>query len=152
MAITDNILSSVVKAIWEEFHSDFGDDMDIVKGTLTQGFSPNSFTVRCINPDIKKDLDILYQTNFTVSICYFPDETLNQTQIDSNFYDVTERLNSIFETSEVNENLSIHGTNIDKTISDENVLVYVISFNTRMTKEEEHEREMKELVINQEVK
>lgn len=152
MAITDKIISSVSTTIWEEFHTDFGDNMVISKGDIPQEFEPNSFTIRCINPDINKDLDILYQTNFTISICFFPDTTKSQTQVNESFYDVIERLGDIFETLKVSDDLFIHGTNIDKTISDENVLVYVISFNTRMMKNVIKEETMKELIVKQEVR
>ena len=152
MAITDKIISAVSKTIWDEFHNDFGDDMVISKGDIPQDLKPNSFTIRCINPDIIKSLDRLYQTNFTVSICFFPDTSISQTKTNESFYDVIERLDNIFEILKVSDILSIHGTNVDKTISDENVLIYVISFNTRMLKEKDEEEKMKELIIKQEVK
>ena len=37
MSITDNIISAVSKAIWEEFHEDFGNDMLIAKENIEQG-------------------------------------------------------------------------------------------------------------------
>lgn len=152
MAITDKIISAVSTTIWEEFHTDFGDNMVISKGDIPQEFEPNSFTIRCINPVVNKDLDVLYQTNFTISICFFPDTTKSQTKTNESFYDVIERLGDIFETLKVSDDLLIHGTNIDKTISDENVLVYVISFNTRMMKNVTKEETMKELIVKQEVR
>lgn len=152
MAITDKIISAVLNTIWEEFHTDFGNDMVISKGDIPQNLKPNSFTIRCINPIVNKDLDRIYQTNFTISICFFPDTSISQTKINESFYDVIERLDNIFEILKVSDTLSILGTDIDKTISDENVLIYVISFNTRMLKEKDEEEKMKELIIKQEVK
>lgn len=150
MSITDNIISAVSNAIWEEFHEDFGNDMLIAKENVEQGLEPNSFAVYCPNSDIRKSLDILYKTDFLINICFFPDMTSKT--INSTLYDVSERLDNIFEILKVNDDLSIFGTNPIKNISDEKVLSYAISFNTKMPKEEEHEVEMKKLVINQEVR
>ena len=150
MSITDNIISAVTKAIYEEFHKDFGDNMLIAKENVEQGLEPNSFAVYCPNPLIRKDLDILYKTDFLINVCFFPDMTSNT--INSTLYDVSERLDNIFEVLKVNNDLSILGANPAKNISDEKVLSYAISFNTRMPNEIEKEEKMKELIINQEVK
>lgn len=152
MSITDKILSAVSNTIWNEFHTDFGDDMVISKGDIPQNLKPNSFTIKCINPIVNRDLGRLYKTNFTISICFFPDISISQTKINESFYDVIERLDSILEILKVSNELSILGTDIDRTISDENVLVYVISFNTRMLEEKDEEEMMKELIIKQGVK
>lgn len=150
MSITDNIISAVSNAIWEEFHEDFGNDMLIAKENIEQGMEPNSFAIYCPNSDIRKALDILYKTDFLINVCFFPD--FSSRTINSDLYDVSERLDDIFEVLEVNNELSIIGINSVKNISDEKVLSYVISFNTRMTKEVEQEEKMKELTINQEVR
>ena len=149
MSITDNIISSVSKAIWEEFHEDFGNDMLIAKENVEQGLEPNSFAVYCPNSDIRKSLDILYKINFLINICFFPDMTSKT--INSILYDVSERLDNIFEILKVNDDLSILGTNPIKNISDEKVLSYAISFNTKMAKKVIPEEKMQELTIITEV-
>lgn len=149
MSITDNIISAVTKAIWEEFHEDFGNNMLIAKENVEQGLEPNSFAVYCPNSDIRKSLDILYKTDFLINICFFPDMTSKT--INSTLYDVSERLDNIFEILKVNDDLSIFGTNPIKNISDEKVLSYAISFNTKMAKKVIPEEKMQELTIITEV-
>lgn len=149
MSITDNIISAVSKAIWEEFHEDFGNDMLIAKENVEQGMEPNSFAIYAPNSDIRKSLDILYKTDFLINICFFPDMTSKT--MNSTLYDVSERLDKIFEVLEVNPELSIPGTNPVKNISDEKVLSYAISFNTKMAKKIIPEVKMQELTIKTEV-
>lgn len=149
MSITDNIISAVTNAIWEEFHEDFGNDMLIAKENVKQGLEPNSFAVYCPNSDIRKSLDILYKTDFLINICFFPDMTSKT--INSTLYDVSERLDNIFEILKVNDDLSILGTNPIKNISDEKVLSYAILFNTKMVKKVIPEEKMQELTIITEV-
>lgn len=149
MSITDNIISAVTNAIWEEFRKDFGNDMLIAKENVEQGLEPNSFAVYCPNSDIRKSIDILYKTDFLINICFFPDMTSKT--INSTLYDVSERLDNIFEILKVNDDLSIFGTNPIKNISDEKVLSYAISFNTKMAKKVIPEEKMQELTIITEV-
>ena len=149
MSITDNIISAVTNAIWEEFHEDFGNDMLIAKENVEQGLEPNSLAVYCPNSDIRKSLDILYKTDFLINICFFPNMTSKT--INSTLYDVSERLDNIFEILKVNDDLSILGTNPIKNISDENVLSYAILFNTKMAKKVIPDEKMKKLTIITEV-
>lgn len=151
MAKTDLIISAITKAIWNEFHNDFGDSMLISKDRVVQNIEPNSFIVNCIAPDINRDFSDMFHANFPININYFPNES-NTTEINKQFYDVIERLDSIFETLEINDTLSVHGTRINKDITDENVLVYTISFNTHLIDNVEHDDTMETLEINQEVR
>lgn len=150
MAKTDEIMSAISKALYEEFHNDFGDTMLISKDKVTQGLTANAFVINCVAPDVNKDFSKMYHANFLININYFPDET--QDEINKQIYDVIERLDNIFETLKINDNLFIHATSIDKNITEDNVLVYSFYLKTHLVDNVSEDNTMEEVEINQEVK
>ena len=149
MTITEKIVSAVSKAIYEEFHNDFGNDMVISKEDVNQNLEDNTFTITAIKPSLKRETYTVYKNSITINICYFPSITKESNNI--KIYDVIERLDKITDILKVSEDLSIHGTNQDNNVND-NVLTYVVSFDTRIFEKTIYDNLMESLEIKMGVK
>ena len=149
MTITEKIVSAVSNAIYEEFHNDFGDDMVISKEDVNQNLEDNTFTITAIKPSLKRETCTVYKNSITINICYFPSITKESNNI--KIYDVIERLDKITDILKVSEDLSIHGTNQDNNVND-NVLTYVVSFDTRVFEKTIYDNLMESIEINMGVK
>ncbi len=149
MTITELIVRAVSKAIYEEFHNDFGEGMVVSKEDITQQLEDNSFTVTAIKPSLKRETCTVYKNSTTINICYFPSVVKESSNI--KIYNVIERLDKITDILKVTEDLSIHGTNQDNDIND-NVLTYVVSFDTRVFEKTIYDNLMESLEIKMEVK
>ena len=149
MTITEKIVSAVSKAIYEEFHNDFGNDMVISKEDVNQNLEDNTFTITAIKPILKRETSTVYKNSITINICYFPSITKESNNI--KIYDVIERLDKITDILKVSEDLSIHGTNQDNNVND-NVLSYVVSFDTRIFEKTIYDNLMESIEINMGVK
>ena len=149
MTITEKIVSAVSKAIYEEFHNDFGNDMVISKEDVNQNLEDNTFTITAIKPSLKRETCTVYKNSITINICYFP--SITKESNNKKIYDVIERLDKITDILKVSEDLSIHGTNQDNNVND-NVLTYVVSFDTRVFEKTIYDNLMESIEINMGVK
>ena len=149
MTITEKIVSAVSKAIYEEFHNDFGNDMVISKEDVNQNLEDNTFTITAIKPSLKRETSTVYKNSITINICYFPSITKESNNI--KIYDVIERLDKITDILKVSEDILIHGTNQDNNVND-NVLTYVVSFDTRIFEKTIYDNLMESIEINMGVK
>ena len=140
--MTNELLSAISIALWNEFHSDtdFGDEMLIAKETVEQEMTPPCFTIRCLEPNTNPQLKGMIHTLHTFEVDFFPNKGNRQIN------DVAERLDSIFEILKVTENISYKCTNRNKVISD-GVLVMTFEIETYMSQSYEKEEEMEDINI-----
>ncbi len=138
--MTNELLSAISIALWNEFHTDFGDEMLIAKDTVEQEMISPCFTIRCLEPNINPQLKGMVHTLHTFEVDFFPNKGNEQIN------DVAERLDSIFEILEITDSIKYKCTNRNKSVSD-GVLVMTFEIETYMTQNYEKEDAMENINI-----
>ena len=138
--MTNELLSAISTALWNEFKEDFGEEMLIAKETIEQEMIPPCFTIRCLQPNFDPKLKGMVHTLHTFEVDFFPSNGNRQIN------DVAERLDSVFEILKVTESISYKCTNRNKVVSD-GVLVMTFEIETYMSENYQKETEMENIII-----
>lgn len=99
------MIDAVMKGITDAIYGEFGEDYEIHLESSMQGTKEPAFFVRCLTPDIKKQLGERRKMNLLFSVQYFPESKIPKQEINRVF----ERLYDCLELIEV-DNKKCRGT------------------------------------------